>query len=328
MARQCLDSGAWDQALALCEALGDANDPGIAVCEAVALYASGDAAAALERSERAARANPTSAAASAIHAEILARTGQRLAAVERLLPLLERYPDYPGAQSLLATLLFPGPHYREVLARLHSELQPKRYLEVGVDLGATLTLARSAELAIGIDPVQQPLKYAISAGTRLFHSESDAFFATHTAQAILGGRGLDLAFIDGMHRFENALSDFSNVERWSEPSGAIVLHDCVPLTSITASRERRSIFWVGDTWKTVLALARYRPELRIRTIRTPPSGLVVIRGLQPASTLLRERFAEIVAMFTALEWSWPPGTMPPEFRPVASDEAGLREALG
>ena len=325
--RQCLDSGAWDQALALSQALASNNDPGVGLCEAVAHYASGEPQAALGRVDALLSANAHSLPARAIRAEILARTGARERAVAELTSVLEEYPDYPGAQALLGSLLLPGPHYREVLARLHALLKPKTYLEIGVDTGATLTLAQQASAVIGVDPAATQLRYPAPASARLFRQTSDDFFAEHSAHDVLGERRVDLAFIDGMHRFENALSDFANVERWSHAETTLVFHDCVPLIASTARRERETSFWVGDTWKVVLALARHRPDLKIRTLLTPPSGLVVVRKLDPTSTLLRANYVSIVAEFAELEWQLRPGQLPAEFGALPSNEASLAEAL-
>lgn len=327
MLRQCLDSGAWDQALALSQALAGNSDPGLGLCEAVAHYASGEPHAALVRVDALLRANAPSLPARAIRAEILARTGARELAVAELTSVLEEYPDYPGAQALLGSLLLPGPHYREVLARLHALLKPKTYLEIGVDTGATLTLAQQSSAVIGVDPAPTQLRHPAPANARLFRQTSDDFFAEHSVRDVLGERRVDLAFIDGMHRFENALSDFGNVERWSHPGTTIVFHDCVPLIARTARRERETSFWVGDTWKVVLALAWHRPDLKIRTLLTPPSGLVVVRQLDPTSTLLRANYASIVAEFAALEWQLRPGQLPPEYAALPSNEASLAEAL-
>jgi hypothetical protein len=140
--------------------------------------------------------------------------------------------------------------------------------------------------------------------------------------------GEKLVFVDGMHQFEFALRDFSNSEAWSSPGGTIVLHDCVPIVPASAERKRRTRFWVGDTWKAALAIARHRPDLRIRTILTPPSGLVVIRKLDPSSTLLRDRFDAIVSELRGLSYPFLPGDWPPELGCVPNDAVGLREALG
>jgi hypothetical protein len=139
---------------------------------------------------------------------------------------------------------------------------------------------------------------------------------------------VDLGFIDGMHRFENALSDFANLESWAHADATILMHDCVPILPRSAERERATKFWVGDTWKAVFALIAYRPELRIRTLPCPPSGLVVIRRLNPGSTLLKQRFAEIVDRFRDERWTYEPGQIPTEFRAVSNDERGLLEAVG
>jgi hypothetical protein len=85
---------------------------------------------------------------------------------------------------------------------------------------------------------------------------------------------------------------------------------------------------VGDTWKAALAIARHRPDLRIRTILTPPSGLVVIRSLDPRSSLLRDRYEAIVRELRDASYPFAPGEWPPELRCVPNDAEGLREALG
>ncbi|HLV65775.1 MAG TPA: tetratricopeptide repeat protein, partial [Polyangiaceae bacterium] len=267
VAQQCLEAGAWDHAIALCDALAAESDsPAIALCRAIATFVGGDASAALALVDRVLERAPAHLPALAVRAEMLLRTNRPSEAKDTLIRVLERYPDYPRASGLLATLLMPGPHYREVLARVHERLRPRVYLEIGVDTGATLALARFAELAIGIDPTSYPIRHRLPAGTRLFHEESDAFFAAHARAEVLGARRVDLAFIDGMHRFENALSDFTNVERWCRPDSTVVIHDCVPAFPRAAARERSTKFWVGDTWKLVLALRAYRPDLELRTL--------------------------------------------------------------
>ncbi len=105
-----------------------------------------------------------------------------------------------------------------------------------------------------------------------------------------------------MHLFEYALRDFMHVEAWSEPNGAVLLHDCLPLLPLSASRERRSKFWVGDVWKVVSILRELRPELRVKLVATAPSGLCVVRGLRPSSRVLHERFDEIVERYRELPY--------------------------
>jgi len=196
-----------------------------------------------------------------------------------------------------------GRHYRKVLARLHAVKRPRSYLEVGTATGATLAIARCASIAI--DP-----KFRIACDVQggkpachLFEMTSDAFFAAENPSAVLG-RPIDLAFIDGMHRYEFALRDFMNIETHCRPESLIVLHDCLPVDSHMARRELhdRSLnewashpgMWAGDTWKTVWILQRYRPDLCIFAFDAPPSGLVVVTRLDPKSRELQQHYEEAV----------------------------------
>jgi hypothetical protein len=106
-----------------------------------------------------------------------------------------------------------------------------------------------------------------------------------------------------------------------------VLHDCLPVASVAARRERASTFWVGDVWKALDVLLAYRPELRIRVVPTAPSGLVVVRGLSPGSTVLLDRMEEILAVYRDAE-PWSPNEWPRRYPLVRNDEAGLALALG
>ncbi|MFZ5895655.1 MAG: class I SAM-dependent methyltransferase [Myxococcota bacterium] len=327
VAQQQLQAGAWDQARALCEAFPELDAPALRLCRAVASFVSGDSASALRLVAQVLAQQPPMLSALAVQAQILARTGQGSAALRPLAKLLEIFPDYPGAQSLLGALLFPGPHYRDVLAACHARLQPRAYLEIGVDTGATLILGANSEIAIGVDPAEVRLQKPLPSCARLYRFTSDDFFAHHTREHVFAERHVDLTFIDGMHRLENALADFMHAEAWSHPDATVVFHDCLPLHPVTAARERRSNFWVGDTWKVVLALASARPDLRIRSIPCAPSGLVIVRRLNPASRILAEQFDDIVARLAPLTWDHPLGEFPSEFGLVSNDAAGLADAV-
>jgi tetratricopeptide (TPR) repeat protein len=328
--RQCLERGAYDHALALFNVLGDKlpDEPALALCEAVARFVGGEREAALGSVTRLSERRPHDLNTLSVLAEMLARMGDKPAACATLERLIERYPDYPGAQTTLASLLLPGPTYREVLKAIHRALAPRTYLEIGVETGGTLALATGTEIAIGVDPADFPLEATLPAGARVIRETSDAFFAGRARESVFGSRQVELAFIDGMHLFEFALRDFAHVERWCARGATIVLHDCLPLARVAAERERRTRFWVGDTWKAAWALARHRPDLRIRTILTPPSGLVVVRALDPDSTLLLERFDEIEREYRTLDYPHAAGDWPRELCPVPNTLEGLNEALG
>jgi hypothetical protein len=224
----------------------------------------------------------------------------------------------------------PGTPYHEMLARLHAVLCPRRYLEIGVETGATLALARCA--AIGIDPVFHfgdiELVRQITAKPRLmlFQMTSDAFFADHDPAALLGGP-IEMAFLDGMHRCEFLLRDFINTERHCRPNAVVALHDCVPLELPMAGRirgadpvdPRRRFMWTGDVWRTVLLLRRVRPDLEITVLDAAPTGLVLITNLNPASTLLRESYARFVQQM--MGWSLESLTLPAFYQEIGLEPA-------
>lgn len=211
-------------------------------------------------------------------------------------------PLHPGAHITLAQIDLPGPHYLEVLRRIHEHLRPQTYLEIGVEVGRSLTLALPETRAIGIDP-RPEIAMPLGPLTTVYEMTSDEFFARHDAREKLGGLPIELAFIDGMHRFEFALRDFINVERNCTPGSTILFHDAYPLDRVTAARECQTRFWSGDVWRMVLALRKYRPDLRVHTVAAFPTGLGIVRGLDPGSRVLRERFAEIEREMLALDYS-------------------------
>ena len=54
--------------------------------------------------------------------------------------------------------------------------------------------------------------------THIYPVTSDEFFAQEDVGRILGGLPLDLAFIDGLHLFEQVIADFINVEPARTPT--------------------------------------------------------------------------------------------------------------
>ncbi len=211
-------------------------------------------------------------------------------------------PDFYPAHDMLANLTLPGASYLQVLSMVHSHLKPRTYLEIGVADGQSIALARAETLAIGVDPEPKIAK-PLGPRTRICTETSDRYFATRDVRTEMGGLPVDLAFIDGMHHFEFSLRDFINIEKHCSSGSTILIHDGYPLSRITAERERRTAFWSGDIWRLILLLRKYRPDLSVNVIATAPTGLGVLRGLDPASRLLEERFDEIVREFLALDYS-------------------------
>jgi len=196
-----------------------------------------------------------------------------------------------------------GAHYLRVLEHIFDLLKPRTYLEVGVFLGRSLALAKPPTLAIGIDP-EPRLPGAPAANHRIFAETSDEFFAHRDVRAEFGGLPVDLAFIDGMHHFECALRDFANLERACTRDSTILIHDCFPRDRESAERTQHGTFWSGDIWRLVVLLKKYRPDLAIDTIGAPPTGLGVVRHLDPGSRYLAEHHDRLCAEFMALDYAY------------------------
>jgi hypothetical protein len=208
-----------------------------------------------------------------------------------------------AVRELLTGLFLRGENYVEVLARIQRHLRPRTYLEIGVETGLSMRLTLPETRAIGIDP-QPKLSEPLAPHVRFFQQTSDDFFAQHDVRAELGGLPVDLAFIDGMHLFDYALRDFINVERWCTPASTVIIDDCFPMDRRTAQRNRTTAFWTGDVWKLVVLLKKYRPDLAIHTVATPPTGMCIVRKLDPASIFLADNLPKLVDEFMALDYSF------------------------
>jgi hypothetical protein len=81
------------------------------------------------------------------------------------------------------------------------------------------------------------------------------------------------------------------------------MHDCYPLDERTAQREQVTGFWSGDIWRLMLLLRTHRPDLVVRTIATPPTGLGIVLNPDPASRVLADRLDELITEYLAKDFS-------------------------
>jgi hypothetical protein len=179
----------------------------------------------------------------------------------------------------------------EFLAGLHRLLDRPTYLEIGAGHGDSLALARGR--AVGIDPVDE-LRVELRDDAKLYRETSDEYFARKQPRAPLGGRRVALAFIDGRHLAEFAVRDFANVERHAEWTSVVVVDGVLPPTAEAAALDRRTSASSGDVYKLLDVLAEHRPDLTCLRVDTQPSGLGVVLGLDPESTVLTDRYDAIV----------------------------------
>ncbi len=211
-----------------------------------------------------------------------------------------------GSGSIFPTDL-PGELYIPCLSRIHAKTKPHTYLEIGTLFGQTLALSRCRSVAV--DPafrISEPIPGAMPS-LFLFQGTSDEFFENIDPKAVLGGP-IDLAYLDGMHLFEFLLRDFMNTEHHCHSGSMVILHDCMPLDLEMTRRNMEEVtsrpnarypgWWTGDVWKTADILMRHRPDLDIIALDAPPTGLIIIRNLDPESKVLKLRYQAIIDSYS------------------------------
>jgi hypothetical protein len=213
-------------------------------------------------------------------------------------------------------------HKHAVLRQLHDRLVPDLYVEIGVDQGQSLALARGR--AIGIDARPNlGLTVPLPDTVRIIAQSSDAFFRGQAASLLRPPP--DLVFIDGMHLFEFALRDFRNVERLAHPATLIVIDDIYPCHPAQATRLPFTGSWTGDVWKLLPILRRWRPDLRWMTLDAQGTGLLLVTGLNPGNQVLWHEYDGIVSEYLSIQQ--PPAEILDREGALASDNPLLTQWL-
>lgn len=181
----------------------------------------------------------------------------------------------------------------ELLQSLIDALDARLYLEIGVKRGGTF-LSLRARRKIAVDPRPMLPRRAVLAAmlrdphnvtNRVVARSSDAFFADPPRRLRRGG--LDVAFVDGLHTYEQSLRDVENCLAWLAPGGVVVLHDCNPVDAAAAepaavAPDRAAEGWSGDVWKTIVHLRALRRDLEVFVLDADCGLGVVTRGRSTA----------------------------------------------
>jgi hypothetical protein len=220
----------------------------------------------------------------------------------------------------------------EVIQHVIDKIKGRTYLEIGVDSGESFVNTRAAR-KIGVDPV--PTSQLIdqllnifnidyfsfsSAGTpqsselqltasskqaiaqmpfeeaaELFYMTSDSFFM-EKAQALFYSQKIDVAFVDGLHTYEQTSTDVLNILEHLNDTGVILMHDCNPPISSSAAPAGSwddalklnlpgwSGMWCGDVWKSIVQLRATRDDLNIFVLDCD-FGIGVVSKGRPSETL-------------------------------------------
>jgi len=236
----------------------------------------------------------------------------------------------------------PEPHRMEKTEVIQAFIDGRgleTYLEIGVRTGHTFLRIR-ARRKIAVDPAPRigalkRLRWRFRNGSnrrsRIHRLTSDQLFARHGD--LFAESGLGVAFVDGLHTYEQSLRDVENCLAHLEPEGVVLMHDCSPPSAAAAipahspDEARRAAgdgwegMWCGDVYKTILHLRSQRPDLRVCVLDCDRGiGIVERRTAERTLDLRVEEIAELgYADLAAHRAEWlglePPESLPDLVRP-------------
>lgn len=130
---------------------------------------------------------------------------------------------------------------------------PKSYLEIGVRDPKSNFSKILANNKDGVDPnISVKCNYVMT---------SDAFFSFNTKK-------YNLIFVDGLHLYEQAYRDVINAEKFLEPEGIIIMHDCNPPTEWHQRENYDGGHWNGTVWKAFVRLRKERSDFEMFVVDT------------------------------------------------------------
>ena len=204
-----------------------------------------------------------------------------------------QHPDFPEVK---------GIYYHKILEQIFQTHCPNLYLEIGSRTGDSLEVCNCDYIAI--DPKFQIKKNVFNSSNSFFfwQGTSDDFFSSNYLEK--NGLSPDMALIDGLHLFEFALRDFVNLERRMKKNGVILIHDVCPFSYEMVTRDTEYVNtgkpWTGDVWKLLLLLIDQRTDLTIDVIDAAPTGLAIVKNLDPKSLTLSENYGAILKKYVDL----------------------------
>lgn len=183
------------------------------------------------------------------------------------------------------------------------------YLEIGVDQGETFH-ALEAAFKIAVDPA---FKFPLPPNTdavQYFPMTSDEFFASRLEP----DRIFDVAYLDGLHTFEQTLRDLLNAALRLGPDGVIVIDDVLPTSYHAAMPSLDQAFqvrdqlalsnpalvgdntWMGDVYKLAFFVQTFMQQFSYATVQENHGQLVLWRSARPAVSLRPRSMADVAGL--------------------------------
>ncbi len=123
--------------------------------------------------------------------------------------------------------------------RAISKYKKCKYIEIGTRYGDTFTAV----------PLNDADKYGVDPdGVGNYKLLSDDFFKKYKNVKY------DVAFIDGLHTYEQCKKDVINCCNHLKKDGVILMHDMLPLDPLESTKIQLQSKWCGDVWKVAFDL--------------------------------------------------------------------------
>ena len=213
-----------------------------------------------------------------IEDELLWTHSARLGRVPVLRPMMSRRMHVKGWRKLASSPATSAgtPTSVRVNAALAS-VGGDRYLEIGLEAGLTLESVR-AQAVVGVDPKHRVNLFDLPPHIEIHTMGSDDFFRKCFDDARGPTTDFDVVFVDGLHTFEQSYRDVVNSFGVLSDGGLVIVDDTVPSSSFAAipdqkeskrARKQHGVLetdWMGDVFRTILALHRFHPDIAIATV--------------------------------------------------------------
>jgi len=165
----------------------------------------------------------------------------------------------------------PANWHEDFVVHLAQILRPQTYVELGLYKCQVFNrVSKIADISIGIDIEPDAVALMKKSTNNYFIGKSTAD-ALDKVENILGGKGIDMIFIDADHSRESVLTDFNNYFPLVNENGLILMHDAYPM-----SEEMTSKGYCGDGYKAIYELSLQRDTFELVTIPHHP-GLAICR---------------------------------------------------
>ena len=87
----------------------------------------------------------------------------------------------------------------------------------------------------------------------------------------------DVIFLDGLHTYSQTSKDITNSLKYLNPSGVIIVHDCLPKKIWNQIVPRMYGHWNGDVWKAIVEMRTYEDLDTYTCIADHGLGLILKR---------------------------------------------------